>query len=217
MRDKIKSYFGGVVNHTKERFTRLARAVKRILLAVKLLTLVLYGVYLVYEIVTGAFIVFKSILLALTVGYAIFYIIKHDKIDKPSRAAKKISRRLYAVSKIFINGCTLALTIFGLFAATVTTTFWSVTLAVFMLIGWVASLFFEILYLIVERQAEKIARTVKAEAEAVSGKIKSVKERGAARLAAVKQRRLGTAKNDGEVTAADGVTVTDSEEADAPA
>ena len=148
----------GNVNPIRAKWERLSRRVRRALLAVQLLSLLIYAIYLVYEIATGAFIVFKSILLAATMAYGIFYTIQHDKIDKPSRAKRKIGKRIYTFIKIIVKGCTLALTFYGLFAATVTTTFWSVTLAIAMLIIWIFSLFFEIVSWLVDRRVTKLRR-----------------------------------------------------------
>ncbi len=150
----------------KERWDKLSRRVRRALLAMQLISLSIYAIYLAYEIATGAFIVFKSILLGATVAYAIFYIIEHDKLDKPSKAKKKAGKRIYTLTKIAVKGCTLALTFFGIFAATVTTTFWSVTLAIAMLIGWVFSLIFEILSWLVDRRVRKIKEQTARQAQA---------------------------------------------------
>ena len=151
----------GDINPIKARWERLSRRVRRALLAIQLISLLIYAIYLVYEIATGAFIVFKSILLAATVAYGIFYTIQHDKIDKPSRARRKIGKRIYTFIKIIVKGCTLGLTFYGLFAATVTTTFWSVTLALSMLFIWIFSLVFEIISWLVDRRVTKLRNMAK--------------------------------------------------------
>lgn len=153
-------------NQIKERWNLISRRVLRCLLTAQLTALAIYASYLVYEIATGSFIVFKSILLAATVAYAIFYTIEHDKLDKPSRAKKKIGKRVYTLTKIAVKGCTLALTFFGIFAATVSATLWSVTLAVLMLFGWIISLAFEILSWLVDRKVKKIKEQAAKEAQA---------------------------------------------------
>ena len=186
---------GGIANPFKNIWESLWRPVRRILLFAELLALTFYAIYLIYEIATGAFIVFKSILLGVTVVYAIFYTVAHGRADKPSKLAKKIGKRVYSAIKIVVKGCTLALTIFGFYAARNTTTFWSVTLAVLMLIGWIFSVFFEILYWVVDRQVEKIKRTTAQKVSDTRDRVKTITNNTKDKITSVKTKTVETVKN----------------------
>ncbi len=167
---KMFSFLRKKSGSIKENWERLSQRTRRALLLIQLISLSIYAIYLIYEITKGSFVELKLILLVATIGYAVVYVILHDKIDKPSKARRKSGKRLYSITKILVKGCTLAITFYGIFSATVETTFWSVTLAVLMLIGWMFSLLFEILCRLIDKRIRRFTNT----ASTALGQIKSI-------------------------------------------
>ena len=149
----IGAKVGGAV---KEWWERLSQKARRALLLIQLISLSFYAIYLLYEISKGQFVELKLILLGTTIAYAIFYVTMHDRIDKPSKAKRKSGKKLYTFTKILVKGCTLAITFYGISSATVETTFWSVLLAVLMLIGWIGTLLFEIVCYLIDRKIKRL-------------------------------------------------------------
>ena len=141
-------------NYTRGVLNKTIEDIKNLLFAINISSMLIYIVYLVYAIITNSKTLLTNIpLLAVVSLYFIFYIVKHDDIDKDSQNVKKKIKKIYVWIKIVIKAVSLAITILGFYHASTTPNFFSIALTAIMLIGWLLSILFEIVSIIIQKRA----------------------------------------------------------------
>ena len=135
---------------------------RRVLFGFKVSTLSLYIIYLVYAIIAEVGKPWaNAVLLLISAAYLVFYCINHRRIDGTAKEARRLTRRIYALCKIAINGVTLAITVYGLFFAASEATLLNLALTLVTAFGWVISVLLEMIYAFVLKRYDWLVEAIK--------------------------------------------------------
>lgn len=151
-------------DYTRVALGNTVKDFKRLAFGFNVTTQLLYVAYLIYAIAVGVgFFVLNVILLALTVGYSIFYILTRNR--KEIQGERKITARLYKWSSIILKGVGLAATVYGIYMATESVSVVTVVLAALTTVGWTLNIITTLIIYFLESEVKYLIGAIEADAE----------------------------------------------------
>ena len=142
-------------DYTRGMIHKTIEDIRKLLLAINVSSLLVYILFLFYAIIARNGIIWVNIsLLCLVIAYLVFYVVKHEDIDDDSKKLKKKVKRFYKWSKIAIKAVSLGITIFGLYASTVSPDFITILMTALTAIILVFSLIGEIVISFINKRID---------------------------------------------------------------
>ncbi|MBQ2737337.1 MAG: hypothetical protein IJF38_01500 [Clostridia bacterium] len=146
-----------MLDYTRAAVDKTIRDIKNTANAITIGSQLIYIAYLTYAIiVTLGNTVINSILLTLSVGYFIFYLIYFKRAQKENVAVRRTVKRTYKYTKLLLNSFTLGTTIWGIYIAARNVSAVSVVLATVSAGGWLISVIIELIVYFVESHVDLI-------------------------------------------------------------
>ncbi len=161
-----------MLDYTKLALQKTYEDFKKIGHVFSVVTQLIYIAYLVYSIVvqSGRWWI-KTIFLALSVGYFIFYmVVYHTQNNQLNKRGTKIYKR----SKLLLKLFELVVAFYSISVTTNDTSTLSVILLAMMLVGWLLQVVFDIIVSILEKRIQLFIEAVKADWQEVKKPIDSV-------------------------------------------
>ena len=169
-------------DYTKTAVTKIWTDFKKFFYICNIVTQAVYLSYLVYALVAKSGNPWVNcVLLTLSRGYFIFFLVMTaGKTSKEKQKSKKIGQRIFKYLKHLIALYNLAVIVYGFYG--VYTLSSTVTIAsliqlvqiVFMTIGWVLGLVFNVVELIVENRVQFLLEGVEADYQELTKPVKTV-------------------------------------------
>lgn len=162
-----------MLDYTKAAFSHVKNTFKKIDYARNLITQGVYILYLFYALFAGAGVrIANAILLILSLAYLGFFLyVTAYKVGKSIRRAVKTAFRR---CKLLIRFFTLGVMIYGISATVNDVNVFSVLLSVFMAVGWILQILFEIISTFILKQANYFMEALEADFEPLTKPVKKV-------------------------------------------
>lgn len=151
-----------MLDYTKTAIKQIEKDVKRLAFLCSITTQLIYIAYLIYALCTdrGVFAV-NIALLVLSAVYFAFYI--YANLQEFKAKTKRIVRIVFKRCKQFIRVYTLGVMIYGLCITAGNASLASILLTVFMVLGFIADILFEILIRKIVKRSKMFVEAMKAD------------------------------------------------------
>lgn len=149
-------------DYTRAALTKILNDFRKIANGIKITTQLLSILYLLYALCTGTgLIVANAILLALSLGYFVFFFAV--ELRKGRKQLKRTVKEIYGWCKRSIKFLTIGITVYGLIVAKADFEPLSFLLVVLMVIGWALELLFYIIIKFLEAEFNLLMDAVKTD------------------------------------------------------
>ncbi len=138
-------------DYTTAAVMKTVNDIKRTASSISIGSQVIYIAYLTYAIIaTMGNTVINAILLALSVGYFIFYLVYFRRSSGDTVTVRRVAKRTYKYTKLCLNAFTLGTTVWGIYVAANNVSAVSVVLATLTAGSWLISVLIELIVYFIE-------------------------------------------------------------------
>ena len=154
--------------YTRAAFTLITKELKLFSQIFKVSLIIFSAFYYSYAIIFNVGnIIINTLLLALTISYSIFEFCTKNIEDKDF---KKISKKIYSFSKLFLRAVSLGGTIYGLYSSSITTSPITTVVLTLMIILWILQILLELVTCIMEKYLDFVITGIKQDFKEIKGK-----------------------------------------------
>ena len=162
-----------MLDYTKAALSHVKTTFKKIDYARNLITQSVYILYLFYALFSGAGVrIANAILLILSLAYLGFFL--YVTAYKVGKTVKRTVKTIFRRCKLLIRFFTLGVMIYGICVTVNDVNAFSVLLSVFMAVGWILQILFEIISTFLLKQANYFVEALEADFEPLTKPVKKV-------------------------------------------
>ena len=156
-----------MLDYTRVAISNTVKDFKRLAYIFNISTQLLYIAYLVYALIADiGFFTLNIILLVLSAGYSVFYILTYG--NKEIKQERRITARIYKCSVMLAKCIGLATTVYGIYMATEQVSVVTVVLAALTTVGWTLNVVITLVFYFLEAEARYLISAIEADSEIVT-------------------------------------------------
>lgn len=162
-------------DYTRAVFDKSVRDFKKLGNIANVLMQVMYISYMIYNLIIDAgWYWVNAILLGLSLGYLIIYLLFYGKKDHDHKQVLRASKRVYKWTKILVNTFTLGVTLYNAYVAATTMSAFSIIITTLTIIMWVLSVIVEVIAFFVQSRYQLVLDAIEADKQEAIEPVKKV-------------------------------------------